>query len=43
VINPAVLAAGTELSFGYFPQERSLAETTIDANAYTCTSSPPGF
>jgi hypothetical protein len=43
VINPALLPAGTELSFGFFPQERSLAETIIDANAYTCASSPPGF
>jgi hypothetical protein len=43
VINPAALPAGTKLSFGYFPQSRSLEETMIYDNAYTCADSPPGF
>jgi hypothetical protein len=42
-INPASMAAGTELSFGYF--RLSLSQTTvialIDSGSYTCTSAAP--
>jgi hypothetical protein len=46
-INPAAMAAGTELSFGYFrlsPGQvtgQETLDTLIDTNSYTCTSTAP--
>jgi len=46
-INPAAMPADTELSFGYFKlssgQEtgQETADTLIDTNSYTCTSTAP--
>ena len=44
-INPAAMAAGTELSFGFFQlsggaQQASFA--LIDSGSYSCTSTAPG-
>jgi hypothetical protein len=41
-INPSAMPAGTELSFGYFqrPVGPETALALINANSYTCTSTP---
>ncbi len=41
VINPAAMPAGTELFFGYFDSNRTLAGNLIYTNSYTCSSNPP--
>jgi hypothetical protein len=43
-INPAAIAAGTELSFGNFQYSASSSDTEIeliDTNSYTCSSAQP--
>jgi len=42
-INPAAMPAGTELSFGDFKLSsgQETADTLIDTNSYTCTSTAP--
>jgi hypothetical protein len=45
-LNPAVMPAGTKLSFGYFPAgngyyTRITAFTLINPGSYTCSSIPP--
>jgi len=37
VINPATLPAGTELWFGYRPDDQALFNGVIDQNSYTCS------
>lgn len=41
VINPAAIPAGAELFFGYFNSDRDLMFNLINADSYTCSSSPP--
>jgi hypothetical protein len=41
VIDPSALPAGTELSFGYFDQDRTLMDTIIYTGSYTCSSGQP--
>jgi hypothetical protein len=41
VINPAAMAAGTELSFTYLNRDRVLTGNLIYTAAHTCSSTPP--
>ena len=41
VINPAAMPAGTELFFGYFNSDRTLAGGLIYTSSYTCSSGLP--
>jgi hypothetical protein len=41
VINPAAMAAGTELFFGYFNNTRALMSDLIYTSSHTCSSTPP--
>jgi hypothetical protein len=41
VINPAAMPAGTELFFGYFNSDRTLAGNLIYTSSYTCSSGLP--
>jgi hypothetical protein len=41
VINPAAMAAGTELSFTYLNHDRVLTGSLIYTAAHTCSSTPP--
>ena len=41
VINPAAMAAGTELSFTYSNHDRVLTQELIYTAAHTCSSTPP--
>ena len=41
VINPAAMAAGTELSFTYLNHDRVLTGSLIYTAAHTCSSAPP--
>jgi hypothetical protein len=42
VINPSVLAPGTEIGFGFLHHNHLFVQNIIYDNAHTCTSSPPG-
>jgi len=41
VISPAAMPAGTELFFGYFNSDRTLAGNLIYTSSYTCSSGLP--
>ena len=41
VIHPAAMPAGTELFFGYFNSDRTLAGNLIYTSSYTCSSGLP--